>query len=83
MTPFIDRPREFTWRRTYIGTDGQIHDEVLTSNRIDLRESVFNFLRCEVFTKGLHHLHLVFTVLTIFCRCKSLLINYVCTLIFS
>ncbi|KAJ4460283.1 putative SPFH domain/Band 7 family protein [Paratrimastix pyriformis] len=51
VRPFIDRPREFSWRRTYIGTDGQIYDETITNSRIDLRESVFNFLRTEVFTK--------------------------------
>jgi len=51
VSPFIDRPRQFTWRKTAIGPDGTITDETITSSRIDLRESVFNFLRQEVYTK--------------------------------
>jgi len=51
VAPFIDRPRQFTWRKTAIGPDGVITDETITSSRIDLRESVFNFLRQEVYTK--------------------------------
>jgi len=51
VVPLIDRPRQFTWRKTHIGTDGSINDETTTSSRIDLRESVFNFLKQEVYTK--------------------------------
>ncbi|KAN0047792.1 hypothetical protein ACTA71_002178 [Dictyostelium dimigraforme] len=51
VMPFIDQPRNFTWRKTYITTSGTITDEVKASTRIDLRESVFNFLKQEVYTK--------------------------------
>ena len=47
----IDRPRSFTWTRTYIDVNGAICDENTTDYRVDLRESVFNFLRQEVYTK--------------------------------
>ena len=49
--PFIDNPRRFTWTKTYIDVDGSIRDENTTEYRVDLRESVFNFLPQEVYTK--------------------------------
>jgi regulator of protease activity HflC (stomatin/prohibitin superfamily) len=49
--PFIDSPRSFTWRKTYIDANKRIKDESLTCYRIDLRENVFNFTRQEVYTK--------------------------------
>lgn len=49
--PFVDSPRSFTWRRTYIDANGKIKDESETLYRIDLRENVFNFTRQEVYTK--------------------------------
>eukprot|EP01132_Coremiostelium_polycephalum_P011947 gene11947-14623_t len=51
VMPFFDSPRQFTWRKTYITLAGTISDEIKTSIRIDLRESVFNFLKQEVYTK--------------------------------
>lgn len=51
IIPVIDRPRQFTWRKTAISPDGRIMDETTTTFRIDLRESVFNFLPQEVYTK--------------------------------
>ena len=51
VVPFIDQPREFSWRRTYITPDGVIKDETTHDYRVDLRESVFNFLQQEVYTK--------------------------------
>ncbi|KYQ96845.1 hypothetical protein DLAC_04151 [Tieghemostelium lacteum] len=51
VAPIVDSPRNFTWRKTYITPQGTISDEIKTSNRIDLRESVFNFLKQEVYTK--------------------------------
>lgn len=51
LVPFLDQPRSFTWRKTYINPNGHIIDEARSSTRIDLRESVFNFLRQEVYTK--------------------------------
>uniref|UniRef100_A0A7S3GF14 Band 7 domain-containing protein n=1 Tax=Palpitomonas bilix TaxID=652834 RepID=A0A7S3GF14_9EUKA len=51
VPPIVEKPRPFTWRKTYIGPGGNIVDEVVDTFRIDLRESVFNFLRQEVFTR--------------------------------
>lgn len=51
VIPFVDSPRTFTWRKTYISVNGQVVDTTTTNSRIDLRESVFNFLRQEVYTK--------------------------------
>lgn len=52
IVPIIDYPREFTWKKTAFGSDGRVHDTTTVSARIDLRESVFNFLSQEVFSKG-------------------------------
>jgi len=49
--PFIDQPRSITWRKTYIGVGGQIQDEAINATRIDLRESMFNFMKQEVYTR--------------------------------
>jgi len=49
--PFLDSPRSFTWRKTYIDAQGRIRDDSETLYRIDLRENVFNFTRQEVYTK--------------------------------
>mmetsp|Transcript_11083 Transcript_11083/g.30392 ORF Transcript_11083/g.30392 Transcript_11083/m.30392 type:complete len:367 (-) Transcript_11083:93-1193(-) len=51
VVPFVEGPRTFTWRKTYIATNGAVVDTTTTNTRIDLRESVFNFLRQEVYTK--------------------------------
>lgn len=51
VLPFIEAPRTFTWRKTYIDVNSKIVDRTTTNFRIDLRESVFNFLRQEVYTK--------------------------------
>jgi len=55
VVPIIDRPRQFTWRKTEISTGhsgvSSISDQLTSSTRIDLRESVFNFLPQEVYTK--------------------------------
>lgn len=51
VVPFIESPRAFTWRKTYIDVNARIVDATVTNTRIDLRESVFNFLRQEVYTK--------------------------------
>lgn len=49
--PFVEAPRTFTWRKTYIDVNSNVVDRTTTDFRIDLRESVFNFLRQEVYTK--------------------------------
>mmetsp|Transcript_6826 Transcript_6826/g.16206 ORF Transcript_6826/g.16206 Transcript_6826/m.16206 type:complete len:362 (-) Transcript_6826:35-1120(-) len=51
VIPFVDSPRSFTWRKTYVDLNGEVVDKTTTDTRIDLRESVFNFLRQEVYTK--------------------------------
>ncbi|KAF2075035.1 hypothetical protein CYY_003645 [Polysphondylium violaceum] len=51
VIPIIDSPRQFTWRKTFINSAGTVSDEIKTSTRIDLRESVFNFLKQEFYTK--------------------------------
>jgi regulator of protease activity HflC (stomatin/prohibitin superfamily) len=51
VVPFFDKPREFTWTRTYIDSYGNIKMETTSDYRIDLRESMFNFVRQEVYTK--------------------------------
>ena len=49
--PILDSARAFTWRKTYINTRGRIVDKTTNDIRIDLRESIFNFLKQEVYTK--------------------------------
>jgi len=51
VVPFIDQPRSITWRKTFIGVDGQIRDDTINAVRIDLRESMFNFMKQEVYTR--------------------------------
>lgn len=51
VIPFIDQPRTITWRKTQIGVDGRLEDETVTAKRIDLRESTFNFMKQEVYTR--------------------------------
>ncbi|KAJ6248446.1 hypothetical protein M0813_17640 [Anaeramoeba flamelloides] len=51
ITPFIDSPRSFQWRVVEMNEMGRMIDKTTIHHRIDMRESVFNFLRQEVFTK--------------------------------
>lgn len=51
VVPFIDKPRCFTWTRTYLDREGVMKDESTSDYRVDLRECVFNFLPQEVYTK--------------------------------
>jgi hypothetical protein len=51
VIPFIDSPRTITWRKTQIGVDGRLEDETVMAKRIDLRESTFNFMKQEVYTR--------------------------------
>lgn len=48
---WADAPRSFTWRKVYIDTDKRMKDETVTKIRIDLRESLFQFLRMDVYSK--------------------------------
>mmetsp|Transcript_11302 Transcript_11302/g.33518 ORF Transcript_11302/g.33518 Transcript_11302/m.33518 type:complete len:389 (-) Transcript_11302:179-1345(-) len=49
--PFIDQPRSITWRKTQIGVGGNLEDQTIEATRIDLRESMFNFMKQEVYTR--------------------------------
>lgn len=49
--PISEQPRRFTWRKTYIDEAGRVRDTTTTEYRVDLRESVYNFLRQDVYTK--------------------------------
>jgi regulator of protease activity HflC (stomatin/prohibitin superfamily) len=51
VVPFVDRPKNFTWRMTGISASGHLEDTTTSSFRIDLRESVFNFMPQDVFTR--------------------------------
>lgn len=49
--PITEQPRRFTWRKTFIDEAGRVKDTTTTEYRVDLRESVYNFLRQDVYTK--------------------------------
>jgi regulator of protease activity HflC (stomatin/prohibitin superfamily) len=51
VIPFLESQRSFTWNRTYIDSNNVVRDESISAVHIDLRESVFNFMRQEVYTK--------------------------------
>lgn len=51
IVPFVDQPRAFVWKRTFIDANGIVRTEESSKIRIDLRESIFNFTRYRVFTK--------------------------------
>jgi regulator of protease activity HflC (stomatin/prohibitin superfamily) len=49
--PISEQPRRFTWRKTFLDESGRVKDMTTTDYRVDLRESVYNFLRQDVYTK--------------------------------
>jgi regulator of protease activity HflC (stomatin/prohibitin superfamily) len=49
--PILDAPRAITKRVTQRGTDGQVYNFFKLSERIDMRESVYDFPRQNVITK--------------------------------
>ena len=49
--PVIDRPREITWRYVVEGMDGQKYIRFKQKNKIDLRETVYDFPKQNVITK--------------------------------
>jgi regulator of protease activity HflC (stomatin/prohibitin superfamily) len=51
LVPFIDSPRNFAWRKAFVDLNGVVRDETVNGYRIDLRESVFNFLRQDVYSR--------------------------------
>lgn len=52
VTPFVENPRTFDWKKVQIDANSGQHYETAVSNiRIDLREAMFNFPRQEVYTK--------------------------------
>ncbi len=51
LIPFIETPRGIYTRTTYRGADGRTYNGTILHDRIDLRESVFDFPRQNVITK--------------------------------
>eukprot|EP00505_MAST-04D_sp_SCG-Rhode-Island_P002660 Stramenopile-MAST_4_protein_2660 len=51
IVPFLDNPRIFQWKKTYININKQVVEENLDLYRVDMRESLFNFVPQEVYTK--------------------------------
>ena len=49
--PILENPRPMAWRVTQRGVDGQIYSYVKGKDRIDLRETVYDFPRQNVITK--------------------------------
>lgn len=51
VVPFIDNPRSVVWTFVQEGSDKRYHRFIRTMERIDLRESVYDFPRQNVITK--------------------------------
>ena len=51
IIPIVDRPREIMWRYTREGFDGRTYVIKRNTNKIDLRETVYDFPRQNVITK--------------------------------
>jgi len=51
IIPFIDRPRPMTWRITTPASKGGTQVRFVSSDRIDLRENVYDFARQSVITR--------------------------------
>lgn len=51
IIPFIDKPRPMRWRFTYPGPKGEVFVRFSDVDRIDLRETVYDFARQSVITR--------------------------------
>lgn len=51
IIPFLDNPRNITWKTTQKGMDGKTYYVIKDISRIDLRETVYDFPRQNVITK--------------------------------
>lgn len=51
VIPFVDKPRSAVWTFVQEGSDKRYHRFIRTMDRIDLRESVYDFPRQNVITK--------------------------------
>lgn len=51
IIPFLDNPRNITWKTTQQGMDGKTYYVAKDISRIDLREKVYDFPRQNVITK--------------------------------
>lgn len=51
IVPFMDAPRVFTWRKTYVDVSKKVRDETITASRVDLREALFDFVKQDVYSK--------------------------------
>ena len=49
--PIIEGPRNFVWSKTHIDEFGHVKDVQMTLQKVDLRESVFNFKHQVVYTR--------------------------------
>ncbi len=47
----MDAPRSFTWRKTYVDVNKRVRDETVTQHRVDLRESLFSFVKQDVYSR--------------------------------
>jgi hypothetical protein len=51
IVPCMDAPRVFTWRKTYVDVNKKVRDETITQFRVDLRESLFDFVKQDVYSR--------------------------------
>jgi regulator of protease activity HflC (stomatin/prohibitin superfamily) len=51
VIPFISRPRQVAWSYVYLGDDRRYYRRIRVMERIDLRESVYDFPKQHVITK--------------------------------
>ena len=51
IVPFIESPRIFFWRKTFIDRNKRVREEKIENYRVDCRESMFNFLEQQVYTR--------------------------------
>lgn len=51
IVPFFDTARNFSWKKTYIDRNKRVREEKTEHYRVDCRESMFNFLEQQVYTR--------------------------------
>ena len=50
LVPFLDAPKQFKWSKAFVGRDGRVKEAETVVTRVDLRETLFNFPRQDVYT---------------------------------
>ena len=58
IIPFIDKPRPMVWRITASSSKGGTLVRFINTDRIDLRENVYDFARQSVITRDLSLIHI-------------------------